>query len=179
MKDPAPASDSAHATGLELAGKYLTFLLGKESYGLQILKVREIIGLMDITLVPKTPRSIRGVINLRGKIIPVVDLRMKFEMPKAEDTELTCIIVVDTVMEEQHTQMGILVDTVSEVLDIKPDQIEPAPCFGGGINTDFILAVAQIQDSVKVLLNIDDVLSNVDLTQIDAPSSSSAPAAAA
>ncbi len=150
----------------DLAGKYLTFKLGHEEYGVRILIVKEIIGLMNITMVPRTPVFIRGVINLRGKIIPVVDLRTKFDMPSAEDTELTCIIVVDVYINDQCTQMGILVDTVSEVLDIPGSSIEPTPAFGAGVNTDFILGMARIEDQVKILLNIENILSTADMLSV-------------
>jgi purine-binding chemotaxis protein CheW len=176
MKEANPMSDnqsmnqtiSEHQSEGDLAGKYLTFRLGDEEFGVEILKVREIIGLMDITVVPRTPRSIRGVINLRGKIIPVVDLRLKFMMQSIEDTELSCIIVVDTsTADGQATQMGILVDTVSEVLDIPVDLIEPTPAFGSEVNTKFIRGMARVEDTVKILLSIEEVLSHVDLTAVD------------
>ncbi len=118
-------SNRNRATGL--AGKYLTFQLGHEVYGLEILKVREIIGLMDVTPVPRTPNHIRGVINLRGKIIPVVDLRLKFGMLQAADTDRTCIIVIDLTHDDVTSQIGVLVDTVSEVLNIAPSELEPPP----------------------------------------------------
>lgn len=160
-----PATDSSPASTLELAGKYLTFRLADEEFGVEILRVREIIGLMDITVVPRTPRAIRGVINLRGKIIPVVDLRATFQMPPTEDTELTCIIVVDVPMGSSHAQIGILVDTVSEVLDIKADKIEPAPTFGADVDTRFIRGMARLDERVKILLNIEEVLSRQELRQ--------------
>lgn len=152
--------DSDTDDGSTLAGKYLTFRLADEEYGLQILKVREIIGMMSITPVPRTPRYIRGVLNLRGKVIPVVDLRCKFGMEATEDTEETCIIVAEVVVEEEKVQMGILVDTVSEVLDIPEKDIEEAPDFGLGINADFIRGMAKSDgdSDVKILLNIERVL---------------------
>lgn len=143
-------------------GKYLTFVLGDEEYGLEILKVREIIGLMDITTVPQTPEFIKGVINLRGKVIPVIDLRLKFGMPEAEPTEETCIIVVDI----NTTLMGILVDTVSEVLDIAQGEIEPAPAFSDDIQTEFILGMGKIKGKVKILLDISRVLSPEELVHV-------------
>jgi purine-binding chemotaxis protein CheW len=121
---------------------------------------------MDITVVPRTPPAIRGVINLRGKIIPVVDLRAKFAMATVEDTELTCIIVVDVTTDDHTAQMGILVDSVSEVLDIPDDQIEPTPQFGGDVNTKFILGMARIDNCVKILLNIEDVLNSQEVLQM-------------
>lgn len=150
----------------DLAGKYLTFRLGEEEFGVEILKVREIIGLMGITVVPRTPPFIRGVINLRGKIIPVVDLRLKFGMSATEDTELTCIIVVDMSVDDQNIQMGILVDSVSEVLDIAAASIEPTPAFGAGVNTDFILGMARIENGVKILLHIEDVLNASEMINV-------------
>lgn len=156
-------SDSPAASTLELAGKYLTFRLANEEFGVEILRVREIIGLMDITVVPRTPKAIRGVINLRGKIIPVVDLRATFQMQAAEDTDLTCIIVVDVPMGSNHAQIGILVDTVSEVLDIRAEQIEPAPAFGADVDTQFIRGMARIDEQVKILLNIEEVLNRQEL----------------
>ena len=142
----------------ELAGKYLTFKLSGEEYGIEILKVREIIGLMDITEVPRMPMHVRGVINLRGKVIPVVDLRTKFGMASTEDTDETCIIVVDVMQSDQSVMIGILVDTVSEVLEIPGDQIEETPSFGTAMDIGFIMGMAKIGDSVKLLLDIVEVL---------------------
>ena len=147
------------------SGKYLTFGLAKESYGLEILTVREIIGVMDITAVPRTPAFIKGVINLRGKVIPVVDLRLKFGMAEAERTEETCIIVVQV----GHVEVGILVDKVSEVLNIDGKDIEDAPSFGTDVDTDFILGMGKSNGKVTILLSIDKVLGSADvqgLTQI-------------
>jgi purine-binding chemotaxis protein CheW len=141
------------------AGKYLTFVLAQESYGLEILKVREIIGLMSITAVPRTPGFVKGVINLRGKVIPVVDLRLKFGMPEAAHTEETCIIVVQV----GSIEMGILVDKVSEVLNIQGQDIEDAPSFGAEVNTDFILGMGKANGKVTILLSIDKVLASSDM----------------
>lgn len=149
---------TAPATTTDKGGKYLTFVLGEEEYGLEILKVREIIGVMDITVVPRTPEFIRGVINLRGKIIPVVDLRAKFNMEVIDITEETCIIVVDVVLNGETAEMGILVDKVSEVLDIASADIEDPPSFGSSFDTQFIMGMAKAKDSVKILLNVDAVL---------------------
>lgn len=135
-------------------GKYLTFSLADEEYGLGILKVREIIGIMDITAVPQMPEHVKGVINLRGKVIPVVDLRLKFGIEEAEYTEATCIIVVDV-----GTMMGIIVDTVQEVLDISGDQIDPSPALGGAVDTSYVLGMGKVKDEVKILLDVDEVLS--------------------
>ena len=144
-------------------GKYLTFILCDEEYGLEILKVREIICVMDITEVPQTPNFIKGVINLRGKVIPVVDLRLKFGMPETEYTKETCIIVVDV----NGLLMGIVVDTVSEVLDIADADIEPPPSFGSEVKTSFILGMGKVGGKVKILLSIDEILSAEELTIVE------------
>jgi purine-binding chemotaxis protein CheW len=149
------------------AGKYLTFKLANEEYGLEILKVREIIGLMEITKVPRTPDYIRGVINLRGKVIPVMDLRVKFLMEKTEDTNETCIIVVDVTRGDHSVLMGTLVDSVSEVLDIAAGEIEDAPSFGTDVNTDFILGMGKTRDKVIILLDIDQVMASEDLSAFE------------
>ncbi len=153
----------ADATCLAHGGKYLTFSLSEEQFGLEILKVREIIGFMEITAVPQTPGYIKGVINLRGQVIPVVDLRAKFGMETTETTEETCIIVVEIEQQARRFNTGIVVDCVQEVLDIVDDAIEPAPHLGA-INTDFILGMGKINDSVKILLDIDKVLSGTSLS---------------
>ena len=146
-----------------VAGKYLTFKLGVEEYGLEILKVQEIIKMMDITTVPRTPGFMKGVINLRGKVIPVVDLRLKFEMPEKECTEKTCIIVVQVTKNDETVTMGIVVDEVSEVMDIVAEEIEPAPSLGSSVDTRFILGMAKSKGVVKVLLDADKVLSEQEL----------------
>jgi purine-binding chemotaxis protein CheW len=139
-------------------GKYLTFSLGAEEYGLEILKVREIIGYINVTAVPQTPHHVKGVINLRGQVIPVVDLRAKFGMETAEVTEQSCIIVVEILQSSRKCSMGIIVDRVQEVLDVAGEDIEEAPQFGASVDTSFILGMGKIGDSVKILLNIDRVL---------------------
>ncbi len=147
--------------------KFLTFLMANEKYGLEILKVREIIGIMDVTPVPTTPAFVRGVINLRGKVIPVVDLRLKFGMESKEDTQRTCIIVVHLAREGQEMIMGIIVDEVSEVLDIDQDQIEPPPSFGADIRTDFILGMGKVNQRVVTMLDIDRVLSEREIALVE------------
>ncbi len=149
------------------AGKYLTFRLASEEYGLEILKVREIIGVMEITHVPRTPEYIRGVINLRGKVIPVLDLRTKFNMEKTENTDETCIVVVDVSSTGETIQMGILVDAVSEVLDIQDSQIEDAPAFGTSVDTKFILGMGKVNNEVKILLDIDEVLTTGEFAMLE------------
>jgi purine-binding chemotaxis protein CheW len=147
-------------------GKYLTFALADEEYGIGILKVKEIIGMMGITPVPQTPTYVKGVINLRGKVIPVVDLRSKFDMETIDYTDRTCIIVVEIEGKEERIQIGIVVDTVSEVLNVREDDVEDTPTFGTRVSTEFILGMAKIEGSVKILLDIDAVLSAKELSQI-------------
>ena len=149
-------------TAEELAGKYLTFVLSTESYGLEILKVREIIGYMDITAVPRMPDYVKGVINLRGQVIPVVDMRAKFGMPLQEVTEQSCIIVVEVTQDNRACSIGIVVDQVSEVQDIAGEHIEQAPHFDDAVDTSFLLGMAKINDDVKILLNIDKVLEGMN-----------------
>jgi purine-binding chemotaxis protein CheW len=139
-------------------GKYLTFALAHEEYGLEILKVREIIGYMEITAVPQTPSHIKGIVNLRGQVIPVVDLRAKFGMETADVTDQTCIIVVEIAQAGRKCSTGIVVDRVQEVLDIAGKDIEDPPQFGSAVSTDFILGMAKVGESVKILLDIDRVL---------------------
>lgn len=152
------------SSGSSREGKYLTFVLGSEEYGLEILKVREILGMMAITAVPQTPPFVKGVINLRGKVIPVVDLRLKFGMEEAKYTQETCVIVVEV----GGVQMGIIVDTVQEVMDITSSQIEDPPRFGSKVNTDFILGMGKVGDKVKILLDIEKVLSSEELVLVGA-----------
>lgn len=134
-------------------GKYLTFRLLEQEYGFEILKVQEIIKMQPITQVPRSPAFVSGVINLRGKVIPVVDLRLKFGMPQTEETERTCIIVVQMEHDNRVHTMGAIVDEVSEVIDIPAANIEPAPELGAGLDTDFILGLAKMADSVTILLD--------------------------
>lgn len=150
----------------ERAGKYLTFALGGEVYGLEILKVQEIIGMMTVTRVPRTPDFVRGVINLRGKVIPVVDLRKKFNLETIEDTERTCIIVVQVSRKDATVTMGIIVDEVSEVMDIVGSQIEPAPEFGHDVETSFILGMGKVDKKVVMLLDVDKVLSGGEIEMV-------------
>jgi len=142
-----------------LAGKYLTFTLNRESYGIEVLKVREIIRLINITAVPQMPNYVRGVINLRGKIIPVMDLRLKFGFVEAASTEQTCIIVVQVKLPDgKSTQMGLVVDGVEEVTNVAEADIEETPDFGGQIATGYIVGMAKIKGAVKTLLDIDGVI---------------------
>lgn len=146
-------------TADRLNGKYLTFNLQGESYGIDVLKVREIIRLTTITAVPQMPAHIRGVINLRGKIIPVMDLRVRFEFAKASNTDQTCIIVVQVKLPTgKATQMGLIVDGVEEVINIGENDIEETPSFGGQICTDYIIGIAKVKGLVKTLLDIDGIV---------------------
>ena len=151
---------------LDKEGKYLTFALGPEEYGLEILKVREIIGYMEITAVPQTPHHVKGVINLRGQVIPVIDLRAKFGMETTEVTDQTCIIVVEITQSSRKFNTGIIVDHVQEVLDISGQQIEEPPQFDASVQTEFILGMAKIGDTVKILLDINKVLIREDLSMM-------------
>lgn len=166
--EKANTIDDAVNTTKGKEGKYLTFSLAGEEYGIGILKVKEIIGMMPITIVPQTPDYIKGVINLRGKVIPVVDLRAKFMMPAADYTERTCIIVVEIAGERRSILMGIVVDSVSEVLNIKETDIEETPAFGTKLDTEYILGMAKIGSGIKILLDIDQVLSAKEIQMVEA-----------
>jgi purine-binding chemotaxis protein CheW len=153
-----------------LAGKYLTFTLHDESYGIEVLKVREIIRHSTITAVPQMPPYIRGVINLRGKIIPVMDLRRRFEFAEATDSGQTCIVVVQvTLADGKATPMGLVVDGVEEVINLSAADIEATPVFGGQICTDYILGMAKVKGAVKALLDIDRVVGADTLEKIRIP----------
>ncbi len=156
----AAEDKTRHGEGREtLAGKYLTFDLGKESYGVGILKVKEIIGMLEITVVPQTPSYVKGVINLRGSVIPVIDLRLKFGMEQVDYDERTCIIVIETQGESGISLVGMIVDSVSEVLTIAAEEIEPPSVFGGmDVDNGAILGLAKINQDVKILLDVDQVV---------------------
>lgn len=156
-----PTTENTAGPTTELGGKYLTFCLAGEEYGLEILKVREIIGIMDITAMPQVPPEVKGVINLRGKVIPVIDLRLKFGMEPAEYTDQTCIVVVDV-----GSLVGVIVDTVQEVLDITDGQIDPPPPLGAAVNTQFILGMGKVKDDVKILLDIDKALGSDEMAAV-------------
>ncbi|MDB5051677.1 MAG: chemotaxis protein [Fibrobacteres bacterium] len=161
-----PENIAKDKTGIAKAGKYLTFQLGREVYGIEILKVQEIIGMMAITHVPKTPAFVRGVINLRGKVIPVVELRSKFGMESKEDTDRTCIVVVQVSWAAATVTMGMLVDEVSEVLNVTHEQIEAPPSFGASVDTDFILGMGKVGQKVVMLLDADKVLAAEEIAVI-------------
>lgn len=151
----------------EREGKYLTFCLENEEYGIGILKIKEIIGMMAITSVPQTPDFVRGVINLRGRVLPVIDLRMKFSMPETEYTEKTCIIVVELDMGESYLHVGIVVDSVSEVLNIKEEDVDESVSFGVSVNTEYIQGIAKMENSVKILLDIEKVFNSEELSIVE------------
>lgn len=152
LSKPAEAARAAER-------KFLTFMLGKASYGIDVLKTREIIRLVDITAVPRMPDYVKGVINLRGRIIPVLDLRLRFALANADSTERTCIVVVQVQLPGNLAlQTGLIVDAVEEVINLPDADIEPPPNFGAQITTDAILGMAKVRDSVKTLLDIDKVL---------------------
>jgi purine-binding chemotaxis protein CheW len=153
---------------VEREGKYLTFTLAEEEYGIGILKIKEIIGMMPITSVPQTPDFVKGVINLRGKVIPVMDLRLRFGMPEIDYTERTCIIVVEIDGQAGTVLIGIVVDSVSEVLNIKGDDIEDTPSFGSKLDTVYILGMAKMEGAVKILLDINRVLGNEEIESLGA-----------
>lgn len=164
-------SSATHGKG----GKYLTFKLGREEYGLSLIRVREIIALMDITAVPLAPPYVRGVMNLRGRVIPVVDLRKKFDMDPTPDHDRKCIIVVDVERADASIQMSVLVDAVSEVLHIASDEIEDAPPFKSGVDTTFIHGIAKAKTGVKILLDVDIILSNIATANLNASSTTTGP----
>lgn len=152
-------ADATSATQRATTGKYLTFTLGHESYGIAVLKVREIIRVPDITAVPQMPDHVKGVINLRGKVIPVADLRVKFQLSDIQDTERTCIVVVQVKLASgAQPLIGLIVDSVEEVANIPSTDIEPTPDFGANLETDYILGMAKVKGTVKTLLDIDRVV---------------------
>jgi purine-binding chemotaxis protein CheW len=158
--------DQAVKAMAEREGKYLTFALADEEYGIGVLKVKEIIGLMPITTVPQTPSYVKGVINLRGKVIPVAGLRLKFGMPAMEHSGRTCIIVVEIENAKRTILMGIVVDSVSEVLNIRGADIEDTPNFGGRLDTGYILGMAKTNGAVKILLDIDRVFRTEEVSAL-------------
>ena len=148
------------------AGKYLTFQLANEEFGIGVLKVREIMGMQEITGVPQTAAHIKGVINLRGKVVPVIDLRLKFGLTAIDYTQRTCIIVTQVQGETGSILMGIIVDGVSEVLTLSAGEIEDTPDFGEAIAGTYLLGMAKVKGKVKILLDIDRVLSSQELHRL-------------
>ncbi len=158
MSASPAAPPTAASAAPTLAGKYLTVVLDNEAYGIGVLKVREIIRLQKITPVPQMPSFVKGVINLRGRVIPIIDLRVKFEL-KAEFTERTCTVVVQVKLSaDQTVQMGLIVDSVEEVVTLAANEIEPTPDFGARIDTSYLLGMAKVKGQVKTLLDIDRVV---------------------
>ncbi len=163
----AETMDQAIKVMTDMDGKYLTFSMAGEEYGIGILKIKEIIGMMAITTVPQTPEFVKGVINLRGKVIPIVDLRARFGMDTIDYNERTCIIVVEIEGSAGTVMIGTVVDAVSEVLNIKEEEIEDTPTFGTTLDTDYILGMAKMEGGVKILLDIDQVLSQDEIAALD------------
>jgi len=159
---------TAAAKNDDRAGKYLVFQLGREEFGIRVLKVREIMGVQDITAVPQQPAHVKGVINLRGKVIPVVDLRLKFGLPSVEYSQRTCIIVVQLRGGVNSILTGIVVDSVAEVLNLAAADIEDTPDFGHGEATPHLLGMAKVKAKVKILLDIDEVMNSQELHGLDA-----------
>ncbi len=167
MTELAETMDQAVRVMVDREGKYLTFTLADEEYGIGILKIKEIIGMMPITTVPQTPEFVKGVINLRGKVIPVMDLGLRFGMEAMDYTERTCIIVVEIEGQTGTVMIGVVVDSVSEVLNIKGEDIEDTPTFGTKLNTDYIHGMAKMEGGVKILLEIDKVLSSGEMAALE------------
>lgn len=148
-------------------GKYLTFVLGHESYGISVLKVREIIRLMDITSVPQMPAYVKGVINLRGKVVPIIDLRIKFKLAHADSSERTCIVVVQVKTANGALAfMGFIVDGVEEVVNFAANEVEAPPDFGSKLDADYIVGMANVRGKVKTLLDIDRLLTSDAVEQL-------------
>jgi len=166
MRTAAAVMDRSDHPLMGKEGKYLTFSLAEEEYGLEILKVREIIGMMDITVVPQMPHFVKGVINLRGKVIPVIDLRLRFDLESKPYDERTCIIVAEVSDHEKNIQMGLVVDTVSEVVNVSLEDMEVSPTFGVCVDTHYILGMAKLKGRVKILLDIDAVLTDTQRQQV-------------
>jgi chemotaxis signal transduction protein len=152
---------------LNIEGKYLTFSLGEQEFGIDILKIKEIVGMMPIRSIPQSPSFVKGVVNLRGKVIPVMDIRSRFGMSEIEQDERNCIIILEFESEGQQVLIGIMVDSVSEVADIKAADIEETPFFGSSINTSFILGMGKVGNKVKILLDMDHVVGHSDLAAMN------------
>ena len=167
MSEITETMDQAVKVMADREGKFLTFSMADEEYGIGILKIKEIIGMMPITTVPQTPEFVKGVINLRGKVIPVIDLRLRFGMDAIDYTERTCIIVVEIDGSAGTVQIGIVVDAVSEVLNVNAEDVEETPTFGTKLNTDYILGMAKMEGGVKILLDIDQVLSEGEIDLLE------------
>ncbi|MDY6791216.1 MAG: chemotaxis protein CheW [Thermodesulfobacteriota bacterium] len=167
MTETTKTMDQAVRAMADKEGKYLTFTLANEEYGIGILKIKEIIGMMPITTVPRTPEFVKGVINLRGKVIPVMDLRLRFGMEAMEYNDRTCIIVVEIESQAGTVQIGAVVDSVSEVLNVGGNDIEETPSFGAKLDTEYILGMAKMEGGVKILLDIDKVLNDEEIAALE------------
>jgi len=152
--------------------QYLTFLLANEEYAIGILKVKEIIEYDTVTTVPKTPKWVRGVINLRGAVVPVVDLAIKFGLELTPVAKTTCIVIVETQFESQNTTIGILVDAVSQVMELATEDLQPVPEFGTRVKVDYLLGMAQLGKKFALLLDVDKVLSTDELLHLNGVASS-------
>src|SRR5450755_4015370 len=157
--------------------QYLTFKLGNEVFGIEVAKVREVLDFTTITAIPRTPDFMSGVINLRGSVVPVVDLRLCFHMSKTNRTTNTCIVVVEVLLENESTVIGALADSVEEVIDLEPDQIQPAPKIGTQIRTDFIKGMGKRDTQFIMILDIDRVFSAEELSVVRGPDGASKEAA--
>ncbi len=147
--------------------KFLTFSLANEEYGIGIMKIKEIIGMMPVTVLPQTPEYVKGVINLRGKVIPIIDLRCKFNLEQVDPTERTCIIVIETENNEQiKILVGLIIDAVSEVINLKGDEVEPAPSMQTNLHEQLIIGLAKCENGVKILLDIDKVINYDELAGV-------------
>jgi purine-binding chemotaxis protein CheW len=146
--------------------RYLSFVLNEEEYGIEILKIREIMGMTDITAIPQTPAFIKGVINLRGKIIPIIDLRLKFGMAERPYTDRTCIIVVEIGYEGEATLMGVVVDSIQEVISIPEEKISDVPYINAKVKGDYIRGIAETGETIKIILDILKVLTEEDFVMI-------------
>lgn len=164
-----PTSQSSPAVeGDPRSGKYLTLLLGQEEFGIRVQKVREITSMQQITVVPQTPSYVNGVLNLRGKVIPIIDLRLKFDLPRAEISELTCIIVVEVQHGSSILLMGVVVDSVAEVITTTEDDIEDLPQVEDGSAGHHFFGLAKTRNKITMLLNIEALLSPQELNTLDA-----------
>jgi purine-binding chemotaxis protein CheW len=150
----------------ETSVEYLTFTLGEENYAVCISKVREVLEFDTVTKVPQTPDFMRGVINLRGHVVPVLDLRLKFGMSATEKTINTCVVIVEVLIDEENTIIGVLTDSVKEVMQLENDSIEPAPKLGNMVNPEFILGMGKYNDQFLILLNIDKTFSSQELESL-------------
>ena len=155
--------------------QYLTFTLAEETFAIEIVKVREVIDYVHLTRVPRMPVYLRGVINLRGSVVPVIDLRLILSMPAVEKTVDTCIIIAEVNMDGEPLHLGMLADSVQEVIDIDPSQIDPPPRLGSMLNTEFIRGMGKRGEGFFIILNIDQVLSSDEMVGIEAVKSAAAP----